>query len=75
MAAREIRRFGAGDPNYVKDMVAKGKAQKEMKKFQNEISPKGVAAAEAAAKKAIEKKYPGMFIPETKIAPSAGRRP
>jgi len=64
MTAREVRRFGAGDPNYVKDMIAKGKAQKEMKKFQNEISPKGVAAAEAAAKKAIEQKYPNMFIPE-----------
>jgi hypothetical protein len=75
MAARELKRVGAGDPNYVKDMIARGKAQKEMKKLQNEISPKGVAAAEAAAKKAIEKKYPGMFIPETKIAPSVGRKP
>jgi hypothetical protein len=32
-----------------------------------------MAAAEAAAKKAIEDKYPGLFIPETKIAPP-GRR-
>lgn len=28
---------------------------------QKNISPKGVAAADAAAKKALEKKYPGMF--------------
>jgi hypothetical protein len=37
-----------------------------LKEYQKQISPKGVAAAEAAAKKAIEKKYPGMFIPETR---------
>ncbi len=37
-----------------------------VKKFQEQISSKGVAAAEAAAKKALEQKYPGMFnsIPE-----------
>jgi len=56
-----------------KPTVLRGKAAIDA--FQKSISPKGVAAAEAAAKKAIEKKYPGMFIPETKIAPSAGRRP
>jgi hypothetical protein len=44
-----------------------------LKVFQKQISPKGVAAADAAAKKAIEDKYPGLFIPETKIAPP-GRR-
>ncbi len=37
-----------------------------LKEYQKQISPKGVAAAEAAAKKAIEKKYPGMFIPQTR---------
>jgi len=35
-----------------------------IKEFQKQISPQGVAAAEAAAKKALEQKYPGMFIPE-----------
>jgi len=64
MAAREIRRSGAGDSNYIKDMIAKGKAQSEMKKFQEQISPSGVTAAEAEARRAIERKYPGMFIPE-----------
>ncbi len=37
-----------------------------LKKFQESISPKGVAAAEAAAKKALEEKYPNMFIPGTR---------
>jgi hypothetical protein len=49
----------------------KGKAAIDA--YQKSISPKGIAAAEAAAKKAIEKKYPGLFIPETKISPP-GRR-
>ena len=40
----------------------KGKAAIDA--YQKEVSPKGVAAAEAAAKKALEKKYPGMFIPK-----------
>jgi len=38
--------------------------EKVLRDFGMTISPKGVAAAEAAAKKAIEQKYPGMFIPE-----------
>ena len=50
-----------------KSKVPKGKDA--IKEYQKQISPKGIAAAEAAAKKAIEKKYPGLFIPETKIAP------
>ena len=56
-----------------KPTVLRGKAAIDA--YQKSISPKGMASAEAAAKKAIEKKYPGMFVPETKIAPSAGRRP
>ena len=44
------------------------KGEAAMKEYQKQISPKGMAEAEAAAKKAIEKKYPGLFIPETKIA-------
>jgi hypothetical protein len=42
--------------------------------YQKSISPKGMAAAEAAAKKAIEKKYPGMFIPKTRTMPGARGR-
>ena len=37
------------------------KLQDILKKNQKQISPKGVAAADAAAKAAIEKKYPGRF--------------
>ena len=37
------------------------KLQDILKKNQQVISPKGVAAADAAAKKALENKYPGMF--------------
>jgi hypothetical protein len=45
-----------------------------IKEFQKQISPKGMAGAEASAKKAIEKKYPGLFIPETKISPPRLKR-
>jgi hypothetical protein len=74
MAAPKLKRSGAGDPNYIKDMIARGKAQSEMKKFQEQISPKGVAAAEAEARRAIERKYPGMFIPETRTAPRVKKK-
>jgi len=40
----------------------------ELKK---QVSPKGVAAAEAKARKAIEAKYPGLYLPETRIARTA----
>lgn len=38
------------------------------KKYREQISPKGMAEAEANAKKALEKKYPGMFnnLPKTR---------
>jgi hypothetical protein len=54
-----------------KPTVLKGKAAIDA--YKKSISHKGMAKAEAAAKKAIEDKYPGMFIPETKI-PIRGRR-
>jgi len=37
------------------------KVQDILNQNQKQISPKGVAAADAAAKAALEKKYPGMF--------------
>jgi len=52
---------------------SKLKGEAAIKEYQKQISPAGIAAAEAAAKKAIEDKYPGLFIPETKISPP-GRR-
>ena len=39
--------------------------------IQKRVSPKGVAAAEAAARKAINEKYPGLYLPETRVAKSA----
>lgn len=42
------------------------KVQDILNQNQKNISPQGVAAADAAAKKALEKKYPGMFIPSTR---------
>jgi hypothetical protein len=44
-----------------------------IKEYQKQISPEGMAAAEAAAKKALDKKYPGMFIPETRTTPGVRR--
>jgi hypothetical protein len=42
------------------------KREEILKQFQKQISPEGVKAAEIAARKALDKKYPGMFIPETR---------
>jgi hypothetical protein len=48
-------------------MAAPKKTREEIiKSFQESISKKGVAASDAAAKKALEEKYPGMFIPGTR---------
>jgi hypothetical protein len=54
-----------------KPTVLKGKAAVDA--YQKSISPKGMASASAAAKKAIEKKYPNMFIPETRTTPGIYR--
>jgi transposase len=40
------------------------KGDAAVKEYKKQISPEGVAAAEAAARAALEKKYPGMFIPK-----------
>ena len=37
-----------------------------IKEYQKQVSPKGVKAAEDAARRALELKYPGMFIPQTR---------
>jgi len=37
-----------------------------VKEAQRQVSPKGVAQAEAAARAAIDKQYPGLYIPEVK---------
>ena len=47
-----------------KPTVLKGKAAVDA--YRKSISPKGMASASAAAKKALEDKYPNMFAPETR---------
>jgi hypothetical protein len=49
------------------------RVQDILKKNQKSISKEGVAAYDAAAKKALEDKYPGMYIPETRITPGINR--
>ena len=54
-----------------KPSVLRGKAAIDA--YQKSISPSGIAAAEAAAKAALEKKYPGMFIPQTRTSTRINR--
>jgi hypothetical protein len=44
------------------------KLQDTLKQNQKRISPEGVAAADAAAKKALEERYPNLFatLPKTR---------
>ena len=55
-----------------KPTVLKGNA--EIDAYEKSISDTGMAKANAEAKKAIEKKYPGMYIPETRTARRLGTR-
>ena len=55
-----------------KPTVLRGKAAIDA--FQKSISPAGMAKANADAKKALENKYPGMFIPETRTTPGVKRK-
>ena len=55
-----------------KPTVLKGKAAIDA--FQKSISPAGMAKANADAKKALENKYPNMFIPETRTTPGVNRK-
>lgn len=55
-----------------KPKVLKGEAAAN--EYRKQVSPEGVAKRDADAKKALEKKYPGMFIPQTRTTPGV-RRP
>jgi hypothetical protein len=55
-----------------KPKVLKGAAA--VKQYQKEVSPQGVAAAEAAAKAALEAKYPGLYITKTRTYAGIGKR-
>ena len=56
----------------IKPGTLKGEAA--MKEFQKQISPEGMAKFQADAKKALEKKYPGMFIPSTRTTPGVKKK-
>jgi hypothetical protein len=56
-----------------KKLTDSQKREEIIKQHQKRISPAGIAAAEAAAKAALEKKYPGMFIPQTRTTPGVRR--
>lgn len=45
-----------------------------LRQFQESVSPESMARYEAEAKKALEKKYPGMFIPETRTTPGVKKK-
>ena len=53
---------------------SKLKGEAALKEFQKQISPEGMAKFQADAKKALEKKYPGMFIPETRTTPGVKKK-
>ncbi len=50
------------------------KGEAALKEFQKQISPEGMAKFQADAKKALEKKYPGMFIPQTRTTPGVKKK-
>ncbi len=54
-----------------KPTVLKGKAAIDA--YEKSISDTGMAKANAEAKKAIEKKYPGVFMHETRTTPGINR--
>ena len=56
-----------------KKLTENQKREEIIKQHQKRISPSGIAAAEAAAKAALEKKYPGMFIPQTRTSTRINR--
>jgi hypothetical protein len=60
-------------PTPKKKLTESQKREEILKQHQKRISPEGVAAADAAAKKALEERYPGMFIPQTRTSTRINR--
>ena len=50
------------------------KGQDALDAYQKSIRPEAVAKANLDAKKALEKKYPGMFLPEVRSTPGVKRK-
>ena len=59
----EIRSVGKGTS--INSREAK-RREEILRPSQESVSPESMARYEADAKKALENKYPGMFIPETR---------
>ena len=66
----EIRAVGKGTS--INSREAK-RREEILRQSQESISPESMARFEADAKKALEKKYPGMFIPETRTTSGVRR--
>jgi hypothetical protein len=67
----EIRAVGKGTS--INSREAK-RREEILRQSQESISPESVARFEAEARKALEKKYPGMFIPETRKTPGVKKK-
>ena len=67
----EIRAVGKGTS--INSREAK-RREEILRQSQESISPESMARFEADAKKALEKKYPGMFIPETRKTPGVKKK-
>ena len=55
-----------------KPKVLRGEAAANQLKKEN--SPAGIAARDALVKKALEAKYPGMFVPSTRTTAGVGKK-
>ena len=54
-------------------VVSPDKGKAAIDAYKKSISPDALGKANAAAKKALEDKYPGMFIPNTRTTPGINR--
>jgi hypothetical protein len=67
----EIRSVGKGTS--INSREAK-RREEILRQSRESISPESVARYEAEARKALEEKYPGMFIPETRKTPGVKKK-
>ena len=66
----EIRAVGKGTSINSREAKAR---EEILKQYQESVSPESMDRFEAEARRALEKKYPGMFIPETRTTPGVRR--
>ena len=60
-------------PSPKKKLTESQKREEVLRRNQKRISESGVTAYDAAAKKALEEKYPGMFIVSTRTTSGINR--